>query len=128
VLIFAFFFPALNTAAGVRHASRSLLDTARVFHMSRWRTATRVLLPGAGPFVVAGIRLGFGMAVKGMVIAEIWVTLGTGAIMHEAADSRQLGLFFAMALLILVFAAGVSELLSALERFMRRDLTLARRA
>jgi NitT/TauT family transport system permease protein len=87
VILFAVFFPIINTAAGVRYVDQELRETARAFGTRPWRMSTRVYLPAAAPFVVAGIRMGFGMAMKGMVIAELWVLRGTGRLLDTFSSS-----------------------------------------
>lgn len=120
VIIFAVFFPIINTAAGVRYVDRELRETARAFATPPGRMFTRVYLPAAAPFVVAGIRLGFGMAMKGMVIAELWVLQGTGELLSRFARApRRLDLYYALVIIIVAFAVTVTELLKAFERRLR---------
>lgn len=116
VVMFAFFFPVINTAAGVRFINRDLIETARAFCTPRRRMFSEIILPAAAPYVVAGVRLGLGMALKGMIIAELWVTAGTGGLLKNLAAYRELSLYFATAVMIVILAITANELLSALER------------
>jgi ABC-type nitrate/sulfonate/bicarbonate transport system permease component len=120
VILFAVFFPIINTAAGVRYVDRELRETARAFQTGRWRMFTRVYLPAAAPFVVAGIRLGFGMALKGMVIAELWIFSGAGNLLETFSRSPlRLDLYYPLVLLIIIFAVVANELLKWAERRLR---------
>jgi ABC-type nitrate/sulfonate/bicarbonate transport system permease component len=120
VILFAVFFPIINTAAGVRYVDQELRETARAFGTPPWRMFTRVYLPAAAPFVVAGIRLGFGMAMKGMVIAELWVLKGTGRLLETFSSSPlRLDLYYAIVLLIVAIAVGTNEALKWAERKLR---------
>jgi ABC-type nitrate/sulfonate/bicarbonate transport system permease component len=120
VILFAVFFPTINTAAGVHYVDKQLRETARAFATSRWRMLTRIYLPAAAPFIVAGIRLGFGMAVKGMVIAELWILADTGNLLETFSRSpMRLDLYYALVLLIIGFSVVVNELLKAAERKLR---------
>jgi ABC-type nitrate/sulfonate/bicarbonate transport system permease component len=119
VVMFAFFFPVMNTAAGVRFVERNLVETAQAFCTSRWRMFSQIYLPAAAPFVVAGIRLGLGMALKGFVIAEIWIVLGTGALLVRTGAHRQLDIYFAIALAISAIGVSCNEGLKVLERRLR---------
>lgn len=120
VLLFAVFFPIINTAAGVRYVDKELRETARAFGTPPWRMTTRVYLPAAAPFVVAGIRLGFGMAMKGMVISELWVLRGTGRLLETFSSSPlRLDLYYALVLLIVTLAVGTNEVLKWAERRLR---------
>jgi ABC-type nitrate/sulfonate/bicarbonate transport system permease component len=97
-----------------------LRETARAFGTGRWRMFTRIYLPASAPFVVAGIRLGFGMAMKGMVIAELWIFSGAGNLLETFSRSPlRLDLYYPLVLLIIFFAVFVNELLKWAERKLR---------
>jgi ABC-type nitrate/sulfonate/bicarbonate transport system permease component len=120
VILFALFFPVINTAAGVRYVERELRETAKAFATPRWRMLTRVYLPAAAPFIVAGTRMGLSMGIKGMVIAEIWVAIGTGNLLSGFTLSpRRLDLYYALALMIIAVAIVLNELLKLAERRLR---------
>lgn len=120
VILFALFFPVINTAAGVRYVERELRETAEAFATPRWRMFTRVYLPAAAPFIVAGIRMGLAMAIKGMVIAEIWVYIGTGELLTAFTLSpRRLDLYYALAVMIIAVAIILNELLKVAEQRLR---------
>lgn len=120
VILFAVFFPIINTAAGVRYVDKELREAARAFDTNWWRMLTRVYLPAAAPFIVAGVRLGFGMAMKGMVIAELWVLAGTGELLETFSQSPlRLDLYYPLALLIIGFAVLVNVVLLWAERKLR---------
>jgi ABC-type nitrate/sulfonate/bicarbonate transport system permease component len=122
VVLFAFFFVVMNTAAGVHYADKQLLETARAFCTPRLRFAIRVLIPAAAPFVVAGIRLGLGMAFKAMVIAELWISTGTGGLISQVGSNRQLALFYAIAGLLVGLAVVLYLILIWLEDRLRHDM------
>jgi ABC-type nitrate/sulfonate/bicarbonate transport system permease component len=120
VILFAVFFPIINTAAGVRYVDHELRETASAFATRPWRMFTRVYLPASAPFVIAGIRLGFGMAMKAMVIAELWVLRGTGRLLNTFSSSpMRLDLYYALVLLIVAIAVGTNEALKWAERRLR---------
>lgn len=120
VILFAVFFPIIQTAAGVRYVDQELRETARAFQTPPWRMFTRVYLPASAPFVVAGIRLGFGMAMKGMVIAELWVLTGTGRLLETFSSSPlRLDLYYALVVLIVAIAVTTNEALKWAERRLR---------
>ncbi|MCS6782592.1 MAG: ABC transporter permease [Gloeomargarita sp. SKYBB_i_bin120] len=69
----------LNTRFGVSTVDKSYLDVTRFLGASFWRTITRVILPAAAPNIVAGMRIGFGIAWLVIVAAEIIIgNLGMG--------------------------------------------------
>lgn len=119
VVIFAFFFPLLNSAAGVVNIDRDLVETARSFCMPWRRIFRHIFMPAAAPYIVAGVRLGLGMALKGMIIAELWVTAETGGLFKTLGSFRQLDVYFALAVLVVITAVVANEMLAAYERRLR---------
>lgn len=75
-----------NTAAGVRHARPDLVDVAYSFGTSRVQMAWHVLIPGAIPFVVAGLRVGAERAMVGVVIGEMFLQItGLGGLIQRSS-------------------------------------------
>ena len=70
VATFVFFPMAINTAAGVRAGSRDLTELARSFCSKELQTWRDIVIPGAMPFIVTGLRLAVGRALIGVVVAE----------------------------------------------------------
>jgi NitT/TauT family transport system permease protein/taurine transport system permease protein len=112
------FFPiALNTLNGIRAIDARYLVMARAMGASRFQLYTRVLFPFAIPAIVSGLRIGTGLVVIGVVVAEMLASLdGIGFLItyHRTlfdTGDVYLGFMFALAL-----AIGVNRGLSALER------------
>jgi ABC-type nitrate/sulfonate/bicarbonate transport system permease component len=77
---------AASTADGVRNARPDLVEVARSYGASRSQLARHVLLPGAVPFVLSGLRVGAERAVVGVIIAEMFLQLtGIGGLIRESA-------------------------------------------
>lgn len=77
VFLFAFFEITVNTESGVTETPDGLVDAARVFGATDRDVYTRVHLRHAIPNIFAGLRLGAGRAVRGMVVAELFVAAGS---------------------------------------------------
>ena len=72
VVVLAAVFPVLiNTLQGVRGLDPVLLDTARTFQCSRSRTLLTVILPGAMPMILAGMRVALGLGLVLVILAEM---------------------------------------------------------
>ena len=72
VVVLAAIFPVLiNTLQGVRGIDPVLLDTARTFQCSRLRTLLSVVLPAAMPMILAGMRVGLGLGLVLVILAEM---------------------------------------------------------
>jgi NitT/TauT family transport system permease protein/sulfonate transport system permease protein len=64
--------------------------------------------------------MGLAMAIKGMVIAEIWVYIGTGELLTAFTLSpRRLDLYYALAAVIIIVAVSANELLKVAEQKLR---------
>lgn len=116
VFLFAIFYIIINTAAGVRAVDRNLLETAAAFCTPRLQVFTKIILPAALPYVIAGLRLGLGHAVKGMIIAELWIILDTGRRLIDLGLARKLPEYFALALWVVIFGALSTQLLLILQQ------------
>jgi len=126
VLLFAVFFPLINTAKGVSDVVNGpLYEMSRSLQISRLRTLFSVLVPGSLPYVIAGIRLGLGMAFNGILLAELWTAYSTGGLLQAMISYHQLPEYFAFAGLIALTAVGSYSLLGVFERRLRRRRGMA---
>jgi len=82
------FFPvAINTYAGVRDTETLMVKAATSLGASRSQVLTKVVLPSALPVILAGYRLGAGVALLLVVSAEmINATAGIGFLILHAGD------------------------------------------
>jgi taurine transport system permease protein len=82
-----FFVVAYNTLLGVTGISMPLRHAAASLGATRWQLLTEVLLPGALPNIVTGIRTGLGFAWRGLIAAEMIATdVGLGYMLFVARD------------------------------------------
>lgn len=105
VTIFAIVMVVVNVRSGVRQVDPSLLQMARSFGASERQMWTRVLIPGALPSIMTGIRLGLGRAVTGMVIVELlMVSVALGGLILNYRSRFDGAHLYATIVLILVEA------------------------
>ena len=72
VTVYATVWPILiNTVDGVRHIESTLIDTGRTFGLGRWRILWRIILPGASPYIVTGLRIALSIALILVTTAEM---------------------------------------------------------
>jgi NitT/TauT family transport system permease protein len=97
----------VNTATGVKNVDRDLVRAARSFGAREADVFLRVALPGSVPIVMAGLRLGIGRALTGVVVAELFgATSGLGyAISYHGMLLQTTPM---MASLVVVVALGVA--------------------
>ena len=109
----------INTSAGIRTTDQNLVDVARSFAASRGQIFFKILIPYALAFIIAGLRLGVGRAIIGVVVAEFFGTrAGLGYLILTSSQ-----LFDTSALFVaVVILAGVGVLsvigLQKLERWL----------
>jgi len=72
ITAYAAFFPIVtNTLGGVARVRASLIVAARTLGASGWTIFRRVVVPGALPLVIVGLRLGMGLAWAAVIAAEL---------------------------------------------------------
>ena len=72
VVAYAALWPVLiNTLYGVLAVDPILLDTARTFRLGALRSALRVILPAASPYIATGLRISTGIALILVITAEL---------------------------------------------------------
>jgi taurine transport system permease protein len=82
-----FFIVFFNTLTGIRGVPRLYEQAVLTLGASRWRVLRDVLLPGALPGIVAGIRLGLGFGWRALIAAEmVAVTRGLGFMIFSATN------------------------------------------
>ena len=80
ITAYAAFFPIVtNTLAGVARIRGSLVVTARTLGASEWLILRRIILPGALPLILVGLRLGIGLAWAAVIAAELATGQSTNA-------------------------------------------------
>ena len=105
VFLFAVFVIIINTMTGVKQVDTVLVEMARSFGAREREIFFKIVLPAALPAIMAGLRLGMGRAVKGMVTAEMLLTLtGIGAMIMQYGSSFATDSLFAVILTILLVA------------------------
>jgi NitT/TauT family transport system permease protein len=105
VFLFAVFVIIINTMTGVKQVDRVFVEMARSFGARERDVFFKIILPAAMPAIMAGVRLGIGRAVKGMVTAEMLLTLtGIGAMIMQYGSSFATDSLFAVILTILMIA------------------------
>ncbi|HEX2154615.1 MAG TPA: ABC transporter permease [Acidimicrobiia bacterium] len=121
VFLFGVIEVTLNTAAGVRYVDRDLIEMGRAFNAPRWRLFRRVVLPAASPGIMAGVRIGTGRAVVGMVVVEILlVAVGMGRLILRYRGRFQSAELYAVVLALILFGILLQVVARQVERRVSR--------
>ena len=109
------FYPVLiNSCIGVLEINKIYLDVGRNFKASRWQTFRTIAFPGAVPHIMSGIKLGIGLGLMLIAIAEmIGAKSGLGYMIWNAweilsVETMYVGLIV-IALLGFVFSLVLNE-------------------
>lgn len=88
---FGVFFPLyINTWHGVRSVDAGLREMGSTFGLSRWGSFWHVILPGALPSILVGLRFGLGFMWVILIVSEtISATSGIGYLTMDAREFMQ---------------------------------------
>jgi ABC-type nitrate/sulfonate/bicarbonate transport system permease component len=117
VTVFAIVMVIVNARAGVRQVDPSLIQMARSFGASEATIWRRILIPGALPAIMTGVRLGLGRAVTGMVIVELlMVSVALGRLILQYRGMFQAASLYAVIIVILAEALILISVIGWLEQ------------
>lgn len=112
------FFPIyLNTYHGVTSVDPGLIEMGRVYGMRRMTLFRRVILPGALPSILVGLRFALGIMWLTLIVAEtIAANSGIGYMANQAREFSQTDV---IVLAILVYAC-LGKLADSITRLIER--------
>jgi ABC-type nitrate/sulfonate/bicarbonate transport system permease component len=116
------FFPiVLNTIAGFGNVDRTLTTAARSMGASNLQMFRHVLLPAALPVMLAGLRMGFTVALLSIIGSETIASLaGLGHRIVNLAENMDMARMFAYIAFVVAIAALLNTAVSAIEARGRR--------
>jgi ABC-type nitrate/sulfonate/bicarbonate transport system permease component len=121
VAIGVFFPVAINATAGVLQISPIYLDVGKSFKASRWDTFRTIALPGALPFIMTGVKLGAGLALILIAIAEmVGAKSGIGYMIWSAWETFAVAKMYVGLFVIALIGFAISFILNEVERWIIR--------
>jgi len=114
-------FPVMvNTIAGVREADPRLIQAARAFGANPLDIFIKILVPGALPAILLGVRLGIGRGVLSVVVGEMFVSeAGIGHQIMNYGETMQVSHLLVYALAISLFGYALTLLVRLTEDRVR---------
>ncbi len=107
VAVLVIFPVAINTEVGLRNTPLLLVETVRAFGANARQIFFKVSLPSALPFIFAGLKLGIGRGLIGVVVAELFgARSGLGQLIQQSAETFNMPTLFAG--VTLLAAAGIA--------------------
>lgn len=113
---------ASNIVEGVANVDTRLLEMGDVYRLSGRQKFRAIVVPSTLPHLVAGMKVGFGLALKVSVVAEIFgVTSGIGYIMNYSREILATQMVFVWAIVMIAVMMLTDKLLfdAVTRRLMR---------
>ena len=80
----------LNTFSGIRSIDPKFLEAATTLHLTRWQRIRHVVVPGAVPQALVGLRQSLGVAWLSLIVAEtVSASSGLGYMINHAREFLQ---------------------------------------
>lgn len=125
------FFPILiTTTSGIGNTDDDLTEMARALGATRRTLFWQVMVPGAVPAILSGLRIGAAVATVGTVVSELYMAQsGLGGLLSAAGNRFQMDRYFAVVIVLMIVGTLVTTALRALEntaskwRSARRDVS-----
>jgi sulfonate transport system permease protein len=107
----------LNTFAGIRNVDAKLAELGQVLHLSRRELVTQIVLPGALPQMLVGLRQSLGVGWLALVVAEQFNTsAGLGYMISQATQFSRNDVIFVALLVYCVLGLLTDAVVRLLER------------
>jgi NitT/TauT family transport system permease protein len=109
----------VSTLNGLDRVSRVLMKTAQIYRLGAVRTARKITLPSAAPYLLTGVKLAVAYAFIGVIGAEfIMSRTGIGYEISFAFNNFDNKTMYPLILLILVISIAINALLSQWEKLL----------
>jgi ABC-type nitrate/sulfonate/bicarbonate transport system permease component len=113
VFLAAVWYIVLTTYNGAKGISPELLAVGRSFSANRTQIFWKIILPALYPYLITGARIGLIHAIRAMVMAEMFVIVGYGALINQSGmeinTSSLLSLLLTLAFVSLIANALLSQ-------------------
>jgi len=111
----------INLFGAIRNVDPRLIEMARAAGISRPRMLTRVVLPGALPGGLIGLRLAIAYSLLGLVVAEqINANSGIGFMINQAQTFDRIDEMFLGLVIYAILGLTGDQIVRALERYLLR--------
>ncbi|MDB5432997.1 MAG: transporter permease [Caulobacter sp.] len=111
-------FPTyLNLFNGIRGVDARLVEAARSYGLKGWELIRHVVLPGAMPSFLLGLRMALGVAWLSLVVSEqINASAGLGYLINNARDFMRTDVIVVCLVVYALLGLGADAIVRALER------------
>ena len=121
VSLVAIFPVIVNTYSGIKDVRGSLMEIGKAYGATEFQIFTKIILPAAVPYIMAGIRLSVGLAIIGIIVAEFFTAItGLGGIIVLYANNFATAKLFVPIIVIGILGITLSQIVAFIERSLSR--------
>jgi NitT/TauT family transport system permease protein len=111
----------INTYAGVLNCDGELVEMARSAGAKDIQIFRKIMLPGALPYITAGLRVGASLALINTIVAELYTAVnGLGGLLSIYGNSFRMAPYFVVVCVLAAVGMLVMQSLKLVERRMER--------
>jgi NitT/TauT family transport system permease protein len=119
--LLVFFSVFFNAFQGAREVDESLIANAHVLGASRLAVTLQVVVPSAFSWIIASLRVAFGLAITGAIVGELLgAEQGLGVLISQAQGSFSPDGVYAGLVITSIVALVAEGLITAAERYLLR--------
>lgn len=112
IFVYSFVLIEIMAESGFRQVSGDFIEMGCAFGANSSQLWRRVILPNALPTLMAGLRLGMGRAIRGMVSGEMLIVLvGLGALLRQYGNRFDAASVYGILLVIVGIALALDFLI-----------------
>lgn len=116
VFVAAIFPIVINVATGMNNLDPRLVRMARAFGASDWRLFLQIGLPSSLPYLLAGIRLGVGRGLIGVIVGELYASsAGIGFLLNQGGQTLVMEQMYFAVFVVALVGIAMMRLLDRLE-------------
>ena len=120
-IVLVFFSVFFNAFQGARDVDQNLIANARILGAGRTAVLLQVVLPSAFSWIIASLRVAFGLAITGAVVGELLgATQGLGLLIEQAQGNFDPDGVYAGLMVTTLLAIVAEGLITLLERRLLR--------
>lgn len=117
IVTYGLFIIIVSAESAVKEVDPAIVEMAVAYGADRRSVIREIVLPSAVPGIMAGVRLGSGRAVKGMINGEMFIAaVGLGAIIINAGRRFDATTVLAVMLITILAALVVASLVRLVDR------------
>jgi len=91
----------INTYTGVRYTDQTLLEVGKSFGANEKQLFRHIIIPYSLPYIMAGLRLGIGRALVGVIVAEMFLQMtGMGGIILILGEKHRIAGVLAVVIIL----------------------------